>query len=161
MLRAWDDWHDASWDEAEAAWKARSTADLLRYGQIAELHAVHRLGAAFPDRVGRTPTAGFDVLHDGCRIEVKAKEPSVRPRAQLYVQPQLAKRHGSDRFWFYIFGHAVDDVEVWEAATRDVFANLSVRNGTAITLSRVEKIGRLIWSDGADRRGDGVDRRGN
>ena len=149
-----DDWHHASWDQAQAAWKARSEADLLRYDQIAELHAVHQLGASFPARVGRTPTAGFDVLHEGHRIEVKAKEPNVRSRAQLWVQPQFAKRHGSDRFWFYIFGHAVDDVEVWEATTKAVFANLSVRNGTAITLSRVEKIGRLIWSDGTDRRKD-------
>lgn len=148
-----NDWHDASWDEAEAAWRGRLAADLLRYDQIAELHAVHRLGATFPGRTGNEPTPGYDVMHEGSRIEVKAKLPSARPASQLYIEPQPAKRTGSDRFWFYLFGESVGALEVWEVATADVFANLHIRRGTAITVDRVREIGRVIWREGRDCRG--------
>ena len=145
-------WYERSWAEAEAALDARLKSEILDFSQIAELHAVHMLGASFPEMNGLTPTAGYDVLWNGLRIEVKSKKPSDHSRANLYIAPQLSKRDGSDRFWFYIFAREAVGLEVWEAETKAVFANLSVRKGTAITLTGIEKIGRRIWREGRDCR---------
>lgn len=146
------EWYDLGWHDASAALEARLTANLLRFDQIAELHAVHRLGARFPDMSSRVPTPGHDVLFEGRRVEVKAKEPSAKPRSRLYVEPQPGKRKGSDLFWFYMFGESEAALEVWEVDTPSVFANLSLRRGKAITLARIERIGRPIWRDGRDCR---------
>lgn len=116
------------------------------FHEIAERHAVEALGAREADGHAAN-RAGFDVWHEDRKVEVKSKTPTHGQSSYVIVRE---RQHEADEYWFYLFGKAVNELRVFAVPTADVLANLHTRAGTAISVRRIETMGRRLWPLGSE-----------